>query len=359
HGAADPGEVDPRARTALEDEPLLGVPLEDRLHRVLDAQDEAGRALLLALLAPAHVEPDRAVEGAHLVEQDVGQLGLERLRVLLGGEVAAGAPPLRDPPGDAGDHLLDRALALGRAERAAEVLLGHDVGRVLRPALRELDAALLEGRVGRIADDGVADLPLDLVEGVDARGREATLDGQPAGLGPGGVCSALAHRILSCVGLSGWTADPCARPGRKASAAASSGIGSGSVPANWREAPWSSSRRPSRQSWPSRSAATSPPPLAAAASIRATRASTWARETRRLWVAASSEARSFSRLKRWREPSRLRTVSGSACTRSKVVKRLPQRPQARRLRTALPPSAGRLSSTRVGALQAGQITHSL
>src|SRR3954467_10868502 len=55
HRPADVGEVDPRAGAAAEDAALLGVPLEDRLERVLDRQDEAGRALWVLL--EAHVEP--------------------------------------------------------------------------------------------------------------------------------------------------------------------------------------------------------------------------------------------------------------------------------------------------------------
>src|SRR5215212_803341 len=57
---ADVGEVDARAGAAAEDHALLGVPVEDRLHRVLDAQDEARRAL--RVLLEAHVEPDWTVE---------------------------------------------------------------------------------------------------------------------------------------------------------------------------------------------------------------------------------------------------------------------------------------------------------
>ena len=174
--AADVREVDPRAGAAAEDHPLLGVPVEDRLHRVVDAQDEAGGAL--RLLLEADVEPDRRVEGRLLVQQDRGQLHLEGVGVLLGGEVAALAAPAGDRPGDAADHLFDRALALGAAEPAAEVLLGDDVGRVLGPGLGELDAALLEGGLLRVADHGIADLPLDLVERMHAGRRKATLHGE-------------------------------------------------------------------------------------------------------------------------------------------------------------------------------------
>jgi hypothetical protein len=111
HRAADVGEVDARAGAAAEDHALLGVPVEDRLHRVLHAEDEAGAAL--RVLLEADVEPDGRVEGGHLVQQDVRQLVVERAGVLFAGEVAAAATPARDRPGDAADHLLDRALALG------------------------------------------------------------------------------------------------------------------------------------------------------------------------------------------------------------------------------------------------------
>ena len=54
-------EVDARAGAAAEDDALAADPVEDRLHRVLDREDEAGRAL--RLLLEADVEPDRRVEG--------------------------------------------------------------------------------------------------------------------------------------------------------------------------------------------------------------------------------------------------------------------------------------------------------
>ena len=120
------------------------------------------------------------VEGGLLVQQDVGQLVLEGVAVGGGGEVAELAAPVGDRAGDAADHLLDGVLTLGRAERAAEVLLGDDVGRVLRPGHRELEVALLEGGRGGVADEGVALLPGDLVEGRDALRGESPLDLQTA-----------------------------------------------------------------------------------------------------------------------------------------------------------------------------------
>src|SRR5919201_987711 len=69
-------EVDPGARAAAEDDPLAADPVEDRLHRVLDREDEASTTL--RALLEADVEPDRRVEGCELVDEDRLQLGLER-----------------------------------------------------------------------------------------------------------------------------------------------------------------------------------------------------------------------------------------------------------------------------------------
>ena len=65
-------------------------------------------------------------------------------------------------------------LALGGAEGAAEVLLGDDVGGVLRPGAGELEVALLEGdgAVAPVGDHRVAAVPGELVVGVRALGRE-------------------------------------------------------------------------------------------------------------------------------------------------------------------------------------------
>ena len=99
----------------------------------------------------------------------MGELVVEGPRVLFAGEVAARAAPAGDRAGDAADHLLDGVLALGRAELPAEVLLGDDVGRVLRPALGELDVLLLERDAVAVADARVAQLPLDGVERMQLR----------------------------------------------------------------------------------------------------------------------------------------------------------------------------------------------
>jgi len=88
------------------------------------------------------------------------------------------AAPGADGADDAPDHVLDRALALRARHATAEVLLRHDVGRGLRPELRELDVLLLERRPVLARNVGIADLPLDLVIGVAALDREQATDGE-------------------------------------------------------------------------------------------------------------------------------------------------------------------------------------
>ena len=98
------------------------------------------------------------------------------------------AAPAADRGDDAADHLAHAPLALGGAEAAAEVLLGDDVRRRLRPELRELDALLVEGRLVLARDERVAHLPFDLLEGVAAGDREVAADA--------GVSLGVDHRVL-------------------------------------------------------------------------------------------------------------------------------------------------------------------
>jgi hypothetical protein len=109
------------------------------------------------------------------------QLVGEDLCVLLRGEVVVLLAPAADRVDDAGDELADRGLTLRRAERASEVLLGDDVGGVLRPADGKLHAALLEGvpALLEVGDDRVARLPFDLVERVGPLRREMPPERQP------------------------------------------------------------------------------------------------------------------------------------------------------------------------------------
>ena len=141
---AQPREVDARPGAAAEDDALTPDPVEDRVHRVLDREDEARRAL--RLLLEADVEPHRGVERGELVDEDRLELGLEGLGLFVVREVAALTAPAGGRVDDPADHLAHGALALGRAHAAAEVLLRDDVRRGLRPEPGELDALLVERR---------------------------------------------------------------------------------------------------------------------------------------------------------------------------------------------------------------------
>ncbi len=184
-GGADPGEVEAGAGAALEDHALFLVPVEDRLHGVVDGQDEAG-ADLLGLLG-ADVEPDRRVEAEHLVEESVRQLVLEDVGVVLGGEVAVLLAGGAVGEHHAVDDLLEAPLALRGADGAAEVLGRDDVDGVDRPEVGELDAALLEvdRPVTPVGHDDVTPLPADRVVRVHARSGVDALHPQAAlrGLG--------------------------------------------------------------------------------------------------------------------------------------------------------------------------------
>ena len=165
-------QVDARARAALEDRALLDVPVEDRVHLVVDGEDEAGRGLL-GHARDADVEPHRRVERRLLGDEQVLELVAEGLGLVVVDEVAALDAPAGDRVGHPVDHLPQRRLPLGRAEGAPEVLLGDDVRGVQRPGGRELDPELLEGdrAVTEVRDAGVAPLPVHLVVGVRSRRR--------------------------------------------------------------------------------------------------------------------------------------------------------------------------------------------
>jgi hypothetical protein len=112
----------------------------------------------------------------------VEQHELELVAEGVGLEVVDEVTVAFTPGGDGVDHTVDdlaeRRLALGRTERAAEVLLGDDVGRVLRPRDRELDVGLVEG-VGAVlvvGDARLAPLPLDGVVGMHLGRGEVPAD---------------------------------------------------------------------------------------------------------------------------------------------------------------------------------------
>src|SRR4029450_2632556 len=111
----------------------------------------AGRRL--GPLLDAHVEPDGAVEGGLLLDEQMGQVVGERLQVLARGEVALDLGPAPDSGHHPEDELPRAVLPLRRSELAPEILRGHDVRGRLAPAARNLDAMLLEDRLASLVVD--------------------------------------------------------------------------------------------------------------------------------------------------------------------------------------------------------------
>ncbi len=137
-------------------------------------------------LGETAVEPDRRVEGADLVDEHVGELGLEDLRLLGVGEVAVQRfARLAERARDARHNLARAPLASGGGNPGLPEVLGHDdVGSELRPVGRNRGPAHLEdGRAVRVLDAGVALLERDAGEGIGSRGGEAAAEHPPRPLG--------------------------------------------------------------------------------------------------------------------------------------------------------------------------------
>ena len=90
---------------------------QSRIDSIVSSTLRMKQARALRVLLEADVEPDRAVEGGLLVQEDVGELGLEGVGVLVGGEVAAVAAP-------AGD----------RARRRGEIICLTELSRSSEPS---------------------------------------------------------------------------------------------------------------------------------------------------------------------------------------------------------------------------------
>ena len=140
------GSIEPRMFERLMPEPepprkiIPSLVFQSRIDSIVSStrEDEAGAAL--RALLEADVEPHGRVERRHLVQQDVGELGLEGVGVLARSRSSRPRGPSRRSCRRRGRSSAGpSARARASPELAAEVLLGDDVGRVLRPALRELD----------------------------------------------------------------------------------------------------------------------------------------------------------------------------------------------------------------------------
>ena len=179
------GSIEPRMFERLMPEPepprkiMPSLVFQSRIDSIVSSTERMKQARALRALLEADVEPDRRVERRHLVQQDVGELGLEgvaRPRRWRSSRAARPQPAI--VPATRPIICLTERSRVGRAELAAEVLLGDDVGRVLRPARGELDVALLEGDAVAVADARVAQLPLDGVERVRVGRGEEALDSE-------------------------------------------------------------------------------------------------------------------------------------------------------------------------------------
>ena len=144
------GSIEPRIFERLIPEPepprkmlaLLGVPVEDRLHVVLDREDEAGRASSGSPRMPPTLNHTGELNAAIWCSRMWVSSASKHLGVLVGREVAALATPGRDRARDPADHLLDRVLARGRPQsdrgstsarrcwsRSATTLFGNSTSR--------------------------------------------------------------------------------------------------------------------------------------------------------------------------------------------------------------------------------------
>src|SRR5260370_14546202 len=99
---------------------------------------------MLGATGHSDVEPDGAVEGRVLGDQQEAELLGPVGGVLVGGEVVALAAPGLKRLDHAVDDLADAGLALRAVGSAAEVLLYDDVDCQLRPRPPDLDVLLLE-----------------------------------------------------------------------------------------------------------------------------------------------------------------------------------------------------------------------
>ena len=168
-----------RARAELEQHALGPRQRQDRVHRVLDRVDEAGRAL--RRLLEAAVEPDRAVERRLLVHEDVLQIVAERLQVLVAREVLAARAPT---PVIVSTTRPMSCLTL-RSRSGVPICPRKYFETTMLVAccdqsLGDLDVALLEHHLAAlVADDRRTQLPLDLVERIDAGFGEEARERQP------------------------------------------------------------------------------------------------------------------------------------------------------------------------------------
>ncbi len=199
--APQAGEVGPRPGSVLEDTGLGLDQVEDGHEVVIDALDEAGRALGVLIgiirgldgvgigipvvvaagafdavtMEEAAVEPYRGIEGTMLVDQQGGEFGFKGIGVFPAVEVTIQPLPcLADGARYPGHHLAHGCFAFSAGHTClAEVLGDDDVGGQLGPGPRHLHLFHLKdyGAI-RIRDDRGSLLILDFVQWVDPHFRQ-------------------------------------------------------------------------------------------------------------------------------------------------------------------------------------------
>ena len=164
-----------------------------RMESMVSSTELMKQAEHCGLLLDADVEPDRRVEAGVLVEEDVRQLGVEGLGVLLGRRSSrprAPQPAMVSATRPMSWRTLRSRSGVPRWPR--KYFGDHHVGGRLRPELGHLDVLLLEDLLALLVrDHGVAQLPLDGVEGVHPGRRVVALEAEAPRRGLGGGLAAL------------------------------------------------------------------------------------------------------------------------------------------------------------------------
>ena len=139
------------------------------------------------LMIEPHVEPDRAVECAMLIQAEPGQIVVKDLRRAIFRKVTVSQPPIRDRSRHSMHQLTNRALATALArirairDVAIEIFRHRDLCRQRTPGFRDLNILLTKDHLPAVIRDlGGATLPFDLIKGRNALLTEKALKLQSA-----------------------------------------------------------------------------------------------------------------------------------------------------------------------------------
>ena len=141
-----------------------------------------------------HVEPHRRVERHLLVQQQMRQLSIESRRVCRARKISTRHTPVPNRLRHPSNQRPNSRLPLRSPNLPMQVLRGNNIGRRHGPVRRHLHVLLFEDRPTLVVlNDGVAQLPGDLVKRRDARAckvaRERKSGGAALRAGRGGGLS--------------------------------------------------------------------------------------------------------------------------------------------------------------------------